>query len=164
MRDDWPGPNGGTEGEPPTDEMLAIQALLYASGELEEAEAVAFEERLAEDQAARDALCQAVQLTETLAGNPDVRPNPAYRARVRRRLRQRRSMRTTLAGTLRLGNNLFLWALIGLTLAVVLGIAVFHMFAVMNHQTPPPGQTAPAPPASRPAELSYSPDEAAPVR
>jgi hypothetical protein len=70
MRDDW---SGGSAEETPGnagDDALALQALLYASGELEEAEAAEFEERLAADQTARDALCQAVQLTETLAGNP----------------------------------------------------------------------------------------------
>jgi anti-sigma-K factor RskA len=159
MRDEWShDAEGGTEGDPPTDEMLALQALLYASGELEEAEAVAFEERLADDQAARDALCQAVQLTETLAGNPEVRPNPAYRARVRRRLRQRRRLRETLAGTLRLTTNPFLWTLIGLTLAIVLIVAVVHMIAVMHAPATQPGPTAPSPTLSKPgATISYGP-------
>jgi hypothetical protein len=68
----------------PTD--LAALALLYAGGELEGSEAAAFEDRLAQDQSAREALCQAVQLTQTLAGQAPLTPSASYRARVRRRL------------------------------------------------------------------------------
>jgi hypothetical protein len=67
------------------DSHLELEALLYASGELEGAEAEYFEQRLADDPSAREALCQAVQLSQTLTGTP-ARPNPAYRMAVRRRL------------------------------------------------------------------------------
>jgi hypothetical protein len=42
-------------------------ALAYIAGELEEAEAEAFELRLADDQVAREAVAQAVELTQTIA-------------------------------------------------------------------------------------------------
>ena len=45
---------------------LTNLALLYSTGELDEIEAADFERRLAEDQAARDALCQAVIASEDL--------------------------------------------------------------------------------------------------
>ena len=41
---------------------LSALALLYAAGELDEDEAAAFEKRLGEDQAVREALAQAVRL------------------------------------------------------------------------------------------------------
>ncbi|MFN4258569.1 MAG: hypothetical protein ACK4RK_04680 [Gemmataceae bacterium] len=69
-------------------EGLNLQALLYASGELAEAEAQAFEDRLETDQSTRDALCQAVQLTWALDGRTPRQPDPAYRERVRQRLQR----------------------------------------------------------------------------
>lgn len=68
------------------DQALALQALLYAGGELDEADAIAFEGRLAEDQSAREALAQAVELTQTLEGRQPARPDPRWRGRVRDRL------------------------------------------------------------------------------
>jgi len=70
----------------PNDPALTALALLYANGELEGAEAEAFEKRLADDQDAREALSQAVLLTGTLGGREPPRPNPAYRDRIRERL------------------------------------------------------------------------------
>jgi anti-sigma-K factor RskA len=67
-----------------TDPMLA---LLYASGELDGPAAAAFEERLADDQAARDALCDAVRLQRAMTGHGELLPDPAYRDRVIHRLR-----------------------------------------------------------------------------
>ncbi len=61
-------------------------ALLYAGGRLSPGEAEAFERRLGEDQGTRDALCRAVELTQSLTGRP-LRPRPDYRDRVRQRLR-----------------------------------------------------------------------------
>ena len=84
MRDgDTLGDGGG--------ESLALQALLDASGELDAGQATVFEERLGTDQSAREALCQAVQLTLALEGHAPSRPNPAYRERVRQRLRHARA-------------------------------------------------------------------------
>jgi hypothetical protein len=48
--------------------------------------AQAFEERLAHDQAAREALREAVQLTQTLIGGEALAPRVTYRDQVRRRL------------------------------------------------------------------------------
>jgi hypothetical protein len=63
-------------------DALTLQALLYAGGELDAAEADAFERRLGDDQSARDALSRAVSLNAI-----PLRPNPAYREGVCRRLR-----------------------------------------------------------------------------
>jgi anti-sigma factor RsiW len=65
---------------------LALEALLYAGGELPPAEAASFEARLASDQAAREALVCAVQANLSLSDPKAGRPDPAYRDRVRRQL------------------------------------------------------------------------------
>jgi hypothetical protein len=75
----------------PSSHDLNVQAFLYASGELEETEAVCFERRLAEEQAAREALSQAVLLCQPL-GSFTAAPDPGYRECVRRRLRPRPGM------------------------------------------------------------------------
>jgi hypothetical protein len=67
----------------PPDPNLTALALLYAHGELDGAEVAAFEQRLGEDQSAREALCQAVQLSQTVGGQLPPTPDPAYRERVR---------------------------------------------------------------------------------
>ena len=64
---------------------LAHEALLYASGELDAAAARAFEQRLAEEPLVQDALVKAVQLSQLLTRGP-LRPDPAYRDRVRSRV------------------------------------------------------------------------------
>jgi hypothetical protein len=69
------------------DDGLAWLALLYAGGELDPAEAALFEQRLAGDQQAREALAQAALLAMP-PGQP-LAPDPAYRQRVHRRLRRR---------------------------------------------------------------------------
>ncbi|HYT91403.1 MAG TPA: hypothetical protein VEL76_22005 [Gemmataceae bacterium] len=70
--------------------LLALQALRYTRGVLGRVEADAFEARLEGDQRARDALCRAVELVADFSGLGAVRPNPAYRERVRRRLEQQK--------------------------------------------------------------------------
>jgi hypothetical protein len=72
-----------------TDVNFAARALLYANGELDGPQAAAFEQELEQAQAARDALCQAVQLTQTLGGLQALAPDPAYRDRVRDQLADR---------------------------------------------------------------------------
>jgi hypothetical protein len=67
--------------------QLDVRAVLYAGGALSEAEAAAFECRLAEDQEAREALCRAADLLHGCAG--EVRPSASYRTRVHDRLRGR---------------------------------------------------------------------------
>jgi len=68
------------------DPGLTALALLYTNGELEADEAGAFETRLGVDQAAREALCQAVQLTLSLGGLAPPTPHFSYRERVREQL------------------------------------------------------------------------------
>src|SRR5579859_2541511 len=58
-------------------EDLALQALLYSSGEVEGSAATAFEARLAVDQAAREALAQVVQLSLLASGRAPL-PDPAW--------------------------------------------------------------------------------------
>jgi hypothetical protein len=65
---------------------LAHQAYLYAGGELSDAERDSFEQRLAIDQAAREALADAVGMIAALRGETP-RADPSYRDRVRRKLR-----------------------------------------------------------------------------
>src|SRR5262245_41994731 len=80
-------PNAPDTG-PPTgpEDLLSAQALLYAGGDLDADEAAAFERRLGEDQAARDALCHAVRLLGAVDSEEPVRPDPLYRHGVYRRL------------------------------------------------------------------------------
>src|SRR5687768_11526353 len=52
--------------EPEDKSELDWLAFCYAAGELDAAEAEAFEARLAEDQSAREALARAVELTQTI--------------------------------------------------------------------------------------------------
>jgi len=63
-------------------DLLALDAMLYAGGEMPAADSAAFERQLADDQGTRDALANAVQITLALTGRPQ-RPDPAYRQRVR---------------------------------------------------------------------------------
>jgi hypothetical protein len=65
---------------------LTLLALLYTGDELDEQEKAAFEQRLGHDQAARDALAQAVQVSLLLTSSAPG-PAPAYREKVRQRLR-----------------------------------------------------------------------------
>jgi hypothetical protein len=71
------------------DPDLQGTALRYAAGDLSPAEASAFEARLADDQAARDALAEAVRLSAQAIGQAP----PAPRASVRAALRHRLSLR-----------------------------------------------------------------------
>jgi hypothetical protein len=63
-----------------------LLARLYAAGELDESAAAAFEWRLADDQAARDALCAAVRAREAADDPAGPVPDPRYREGVRQRL------------------------------------------------------------------------------
>ncbi len=101
-------------------EPLALQALLYASDELPDEQLAAFEERLGSDQAARDALCQAVQLTLTLEGQAPRGPDPAYRERVRLRLRGRRPFWQVLTGKRSYRGHPAVWSGLGAAAAVLL--------------------------------------------
>jgi hypothetical protein len=98
---------------------LALQALLYAGGELPAADADAFERLLANDQAAREALVQAVQLAQPLRGRPSA-PDPAYRDRVRRRLRPGPGLWRLLVGRRTYRGHPLLWSAVGAAAAVLL--------------------------------------------
>jgi hypothetical protein len=135
-------------GESAPDE-LTLQALLYASGELDAPDAARFELRLGQDQEARDALLQAVQMTSM--GQPAVAPDPEYRDRVRQRLRQRKRMLRTHAQGSAFGPAA-LWCALGAVAAVLLMLVLSHMLVQQGGSTPP---TAPstAPAAERPRSL-----------
>ncbi|MBI1916768.1 MAG: hypothetical protein HYS12_18840 [Planctomycetes bacterium] len=100
---------------------LALQAFLYASAELDDPEREVFERLLGQDQAAREALAQAVQLTLSAAG-PAPRPDPAYRRCVRDRLTggltPRRSWWRRLLGRRTYRGHPLLWAGLGAAAAV----------------------------------------------
>jgi hypothetical protein len=135
---------------------LAWLALLYAGGELEEAEAAQFEQRLAADQQAREALAQAVPLAMP-PGQP-LLPDPAYRRRVHRRLRrpwgwllQRRSY----------PGHPLLWSSAGAAAAVLLTTLTFLLG--MPASPPVAAGPQPAPAAAREGEAPAEPPDRADV-
>ena len=125
--------------EPAPGGDLLCQALLYAGGVLDAAEAEAFEKRLEGDQAARDALCAAVGLSRPAA------PDPAYRAAVRRRLRPP-SWRGLLGRHSYRGHPL-LWSGLGAAATLLLTLGVARV-------PPPPADPPPAPPLAAPAAVA----------
>src|SRR5262249_52429152 len=68
------------------DPTLQATALRYAAGDLGPAEASEFEALLATDQAARDALSDAVRLPAGPLGQPPPEPHRSFRAAIRERL------------------------------------------------------------------------------
>jgi hypothetical protein len=66
---------------------LALTALRYAAGELPATEAAVFDAQLAADQAARDALSEAIRLSAAALGRPAPAPDPLTRAAVLDRVR-----------------------------------------------------------------------------
>jgi hypothetical protein len=133
---------------PPND--LALTALLYASGELDEPDAALFERRLGEDQEAREALLQAVQNNLTAMGQPVVAPDPEYRDRVRQRLRQRKRLLRSQGQPSAFGPAA-LWVVLGAIAAVMLMLVLSHMAL---HQQP----AAPSTPAGKAGDANL-PDE-----
>ena len=115
---------------------LALQALLYASGELEGEELAVFEHRLGQEQAARDALAQAVELTLTMSGEP-AGPDPALRQRIRHRLRQRRRHRNSLSQSATFLGHPALWSAIGALVAVLVIVIIGQMAALSLNPDPP---------------------------
>jgi len=105
---------------------LAAQAFLYASGELSGAEARRFEHRLAEDQAAREALCQAVELARALQGLTMPRPGPGYRANVRARLLPAAACCRFLAARRPYRGHPALWSVAGALAATLLILCLQH--------------------------------------
>jgi hypothetical protein len=94
---------------------LMLLALLYTGDELDEQEKAAFEGRLGHDQAARDALAQAVQVSLLLTSAPG--PDPAYREKVRQRLRP--SWWRRLAGRRSYRGHPLLWGGLGAAAAAL---------------------------------------------
>lgn len=72
----------------PTNEPLALEAtaLRYAARTLSSAESASFEARLAGDQAARDALSEAVRLSAAALKQDAPSPGRSFRSNLRRRL------------------------------------------------------------------------------
>jgi anti-sigma-K factor RskA len=112
--------------ESAADELTNL-ALLYSTGELDEIETADFERRLAEDQAARDALCQAVEMNLTLTGAASPAPDPAYRQRVRQRLHQRRRHLRKLESQSAFVGHPALWTALGAAAAGLLMVVVHHL-------------------------------------
>ena len=155
MRDVDPGAGPRHDpGERPAPPLPAL-ALLYAAGELDGDGAAAFENRLAEDQAAREVLAQAVHLARSLAGHQPPTPDPAYRAEVRRRLRPPGFWGRLLAPRLYPGHPA-LWTGIGAAAAVLLTAAVLHAPASRGGESTavPVAVERPEPAAPRPADAT----------
>lgn len=70
----------------PTPSELAVRALRYAAADLPADEMTAFEERLADDQPARDALAEAIRLSASAVGQSPPVPSAGVRTGVRDRL------------------------------------------------------------------------------
>jgi len=66
---------------------LPLTALRYAAGDLPAAAAAAFEDRLAHDQAAQEALGEAIRLSAAALDRPALAPDPLVREAVREALR-----------------------------------------------------------------------------
>jgi len=144
MLDPHPAPEGGAMDFLSAYPTLAAQALLYAGGELEGADAVAFEQLLAEDQTAREVLRQAVQWTHTLGGRPVPVPDLAYRARVRQHLMPTGGLWSCLAPRSYPGHPA-LWTILG----AGLGLAATLLILVRG--------ASPLPPAPEPVAQSGLP-------
>jgi anti-sigma-K factor RskA len=95
----------------------AVVAFRYANGELDKVAAAAFESRLADDQAARDALCAAVCLRQSMTSDTELTPDPAYREGVRVRLQ---ASRRRVAGRIGFRGTPTTWALGGAAAAALL--------------------------------------------
>lgn len=144
-------PPGSAEDE------LVLQAMLYASGELDAEQAAAFEVLLTEDQAARDALCKAVELTQSMPGQESA-PDPAYRSRVRHRLRQRRRHRRGLQdqdGSFT--QHPAFWSVLGAAVAVLLMVLISFIVAHISSSPPTAPQSNPQQPASQSNSVDRTP-------
>lgn len=128
---------------------LMLLALLYAGDELDDQAKAAFEQRLDHDQAARDALAQAVE-TSLLLTSAAATPSPAYRDKVRRRLRP--SWYHRLVGRRSYRGHPLVWSGLGAAVAAVALLLAGHPTApqsvretVVLQQPGPPAQEPAAP-------------------
>ncbi|HEY7424550.1 MAG TPA: hypothetical protein VH682_10005 [Gemmataceae bacterium] len=138
-------------------------AFLYVSGEMNATETAAFERRLGEEQTLREALCQAVELMQTLEGLAPPMPRPAYRQRVRQRLRPAGWWRLLLRQRTYRGHPA-LWSGLGAAAALLAVLSVTPSLLPTGSRTPatpdlPPvaKQTKPnrpEVPAEEPADLA----------
>jgi anti-sigma-K factor RskA len=112
-------------------------ARLYAAGELDESAAAAFECRLADDQAARDALCAAVRDREVTADPCGPVPDPRYRERVRQRLHKPAWRR--VVGRVGYREHPSLWAVAGAATAALVLLSIRSGLRPADEPaTPPP--------------------------
>jgi anti-sigma factor RsiW len=137
---------------------LELDAFLYVSGELDDEKAATFEKRLGGDQAAREAVCQAVQLVQTLGEATPVGPHPAYRARVRQRLQARPSVWQAFSRPRLYRGHPALWSALGAAAAVLLMLGLDRPFG-----STVPAKTSPVPRADFTQELRPTPSPEWPV-
>jgi anti-sigma-K factor RskA len=113
-----------------------ILALLYATGQLDGDRAADFERRLADDQAAREALCTAVRLNWAIDGQSNPGPDPAYRDRVRQRLQMSKSLPSAGRRLYRL--HPAVWAVGGAAVAALLLVSIrFHLLTIDAPESQP---------------------------
>jgi hypothetical protein len=124
---------------------LAWQALLYASGELDEGRSAAFEERLGNDQAAREALRLAAQLAVVPGTSPGLRPNPDYRDVVRLRLNKSKSGWQGLWGRRAYRGHPMLWGLVGAAAAVLMMVGLGRSGMLFSCDSAPAATVVQAP-------------------
>jgi len=139
------------------DPTLQATALRYAAGDLPPDESESFELLLATDEAAQDALAEAVRLSAAAIGQAPPAPTPSFRDRVRDRVLA--SRRTPLV-----------WAAGGaaaVAVATVVGLQLSHP----EPTKPPETQASPVVPAQPPVAIAPAPrpvaltaaDDAVPV-
>ncbi len=133
----------------PLGDALRFQAWRYASGALPPAEAATFERRLGDEQAARDALCQAVQITALLNGHKPPQPQGSYRTRVWQRLGRRPAVGRGLFQRQIYRGHPALWSALGAAAAVLL-IVGFGRLAWTEPLPVPPVAASPSTPTSLP--------------
>ncbi|MFL5243611.1 MAG: hypothetical protein ACJ8FY_16010 [Gemmataceae bacterium] len=113
----------------------AWQSLLYAGGELNPAEEAAFEQRLAGDQALREALCQATQMLGALGSRAPDRPNVAYRQAVRARLHLPTTFWQKLKTPQSYPGHPFLWGFAGAAAAVLFMVGLGRLSETSSMHT-----------------------------
>ncbi|VTS04534.1 hypothetical protein [Tuwongella immobilis] len=119
------------------EDAVMRDALLYVAGELNPDAAAAFEQQLAEQQSAREALAQAVQLTLLAVGNAPLQPNPEYRKVVRDRLMHPKPFAWLVQRRIYVGHPA-VWTGVG-----ALAMAVFLVLPGWRTELPPETQAEP---------------------